>query len=787
MARVLTRPPAGAPAASGRTRLPGRAAAARRGVTRWIRARCRSRAGAAVLGLQIATGILVAIYLASTVLRARNAASSLYDGWIGNLGYGGCAVLCAWRAVSDRRQRLAWAAIALSLGLFTVGAVLWTTTVQFWNPVPYPSISDVFFLLFYPVAYAGVGLLIRASAPRGSGTIWLDGLIAALGVAALASVLVIVHISRGSRGSFAAIATNLAYPVGDLVLVMMLVVVFVMRGWRPGAPWWALGAGFGIFAIADTEYVLRVTSGTYVTGTPLDSLWLIGAFLVSAAAWQRGNIHRDLAGRRQPVIVPALFLISSLSIVAVDGVWVKLLPLGVMLAVLTLLVAVARLGHAYRQLRVLADTRREARTDELTGLANRRLFYETLQGCIEGEGGPAEIAVLIIDLDRFKEINDSLGHQAGDDVLCQLAPRLSPVVGTAGTLARLGGDEFGVIVAPLASVAEATRLADRIADVLRRPMPIAGMSLRVDASIGIAVCPEHGTTAEVLLRKADVAMYEAKRNHHCWELYASDRDIHTRQRFELLADLPGALTRGELVVHYQPKLDLATGTVPGVEALVRWQHPVHGLLGPDRFIGLAEHAGLIDALTMTILDLALTQQAQWCRDGLDLNVAVNVSATSLRDEGLPGKIAAQLLRHGVPPSRLTIEITESSLMADPVLAIRLLGRLRQLGVSISVDDYGTGFASLTYLRELPVDELKLDRSFLVGVPEDVRALSIVRSTIELAHALGLRIVTEGVETQDVLDLVTALGCDAVQGYFIGRPVPAAKLAGTLGRLAGSLR
>ena len=784
MARVLTRPPAGTSAASGRTHRPARAgAAARRGITRWLRARCRSRAGLAVLGLQIATGILVAIYLASTVFRARNTASSFYDGWIGNLGYGGCAVLCAWRAVSDRRQRLAWGAIALSLGLFTVGAVLWTTTVQFWNPVPYPSISDVFFLAFYPVAYTGVGLLVRASAPRKSGTIWLDGLIAALGVAALASVLVLVHIARGSRGSFAVIATNLAYPIGDLVLVMMLVVVFVMRGWRPGAPWWALGAGFGIFAIADTVYVLRVTSGTYVTGTPLDSLWLIGTFLVSIAAWQRGDIHRDPTSRRQPVVVPALFLISSLSIVAVDGVWVKLLPLGVMLAVLTLLVAVARLGHAYRQLRVLADTRREARTDELTGLANRRLFYETLQACIEGESGSEQIAVLIVDLDRFKEINDSLGHQAGDDVLRQLAPRLSAIVGTAGTLARLGGDEFGVIVAPLCCAVEATRLADRIAGVLGRPMPIAGMSLRIDASIGIAVCPEHGTTAEILLRKADVAMYEAKRNHHRWELYASDRDIHTRQRFELLADLPGALTRGELVVHYQPKLDLATGTVPGVEALVRWQHPVYGLVGPDRFIGLAEHAGLIDTLTMTILDLALTQQAQWWRDGLDLNVAVNVSATSLRDEGLPGKIAAQLLRHGVPPSRLTIEITESSLMADPDLAIRLLGRLRQLGVLISVDDYGTGFASLTYLRELPVDELKLDRSFLVGVPGDARALSIVRSTIELAHALGLRIVTEGVETQDALDLVTALGCDAAQGYLIGHPVPAAELYGAVGRLA----
>lgn len=784
--RVLTRPATRMSVASARTRRCARtgADAVRRGLTMWISRHRRSRAGTAVLGLQIATGILVVVYFASTVFRVRNTGSSFYDGWIDNLGYGGCVVLCAWRAVTDRQQRLAWAAITLSLVLFTAGTVLYTTIVQFWNPVPYPSIADAFWLLFYPVAYTGVGLLIRASAPRGSGTIWLDGIIAALGVAALASVLVIVHISDGSRGSFATVATNLAYPVGDLVLIMMLVVVFVMRGWQPGAPWWTLGAGFGIFALADTVYVLRVTSGTYVTGTPLDSLWLIGTFLIAIAAWQQGDLRCDPAGRQQPAVVPALFLLSSLSIVAVDAVWETLLPLGVVLAVLTLLVAIARLGHAYRQLHVLAETRREARTDELTGLANRRLFYETLQGCIKDGSGSAKLAVIMVDLDRFKEINDSLGHQAGDDVLRQLAPRLSPVVGTAGTLARLGGDEFGVIVAPLASVADATGLADRIGEALGRPLPIAGMSLQIDASIGIAVCPKHGTTAEVLLQKADVAMYEAKRNHRCWELYASDRDIHTRQRFELLADLPAALTRGELVLHYQPKLDLATGTVPGLEALVRWQHPVHGLLFPDRFIGLAEHTGLIDILTMTILDQALTQQAQWSHGGLDLDIAVNVSATSLRDGGLSDKIAALLLRRGVPPSRLTIEITESSLMADPDLAIRLLGRLKQLGVRISVDDYGTGFASLAYLRELPVDELKLDQSFLIGVPGNAKALSIVRSTIELAHALGLQIVTEGVETQDTLELVTALGCDAAQGYFIGRPASAADLSGTPGGLAG---
>jgi diguanylate cyclase (GGDEF)-like protein len=771
------------PGAKARRRARQGAAALRHGFSTWISWRRRSSAGKAVLGLQIATGILVAIYFASTVVRARNTTSSFYDGWIGNLGYAGCAVLCAWRAVSNRRQRLAWAAIALSLGLFNIGAVLWTTTVQFWNPVPYPSIADLFFLLFYPVAYVGVGLLVRAGTPRLSGTIWLDGLIAALGVAALESTLVIGHISYGSRGNFATVATNLAYPIGDLVLVMMLIVVFAVRGWRPGPLWWTLGAGFGIFAMADTVYVLRVTSGTYVTGTPLDSVWLIGTFLIAIAAWAPREVRRDLDRQEQPVVVPALFLLSSLALVTVDAVWKVLLPLGVILAIFTLLAAIGRLGRAYRQLRLLAETKREARTDELTGLWNRRLFFETLQACVAEGGGSADLAVLMVDLDRFKEINDSLGHQVGDGVLRQLAPRFTAVVGSAGILARLGGDEFGVIVTPLASVTEATLLAERIRHALTQPLSIARMSMRVDASIGIAVCPEHGNTAQVLLQKADVAMYEAKRNHRGWELYASGRDIHTRQRFELLAQLPGALARRELVLYYQPQLDLETSTVLAVEALVRWQHPRHGLLTPDKFIGLAEHTGLIDDLTMYVLDQAVSQQAHWARDGLELDVAVNVSTTNLRDEGLPDKVNEVLLRRGVAPSRLTVEITETSLMTDPGLAIQVLGRLQQLGAHIAVDDYGTGFASLAYLRELPVDELKLDRSFLAGIPGDAKALAIVRSTIELAHTLGLRIVTEGVETQEALDLITALGCDAAQGYLIGYPAPASELANSLGGLA----
>jgi diguanylate cyclase (GGDEF)-like protein len=722
-----------------------------------------------VRSLQAVTGLLVAIYLASTLLRRDHTTSTLYDGWIGNLGYVGCALLCAWRALVVRRQRLAWAAIALSLVLFTAGAVLWTTVVQFFDPVPYPSVADGFFLVFYPLAFLGVGLLIRDSLPRSSRSIWLDGLIAALGVAALEATVVIAPISHGTLGEAVTVVTTLAYPVGDLVLVGMVVAVFAMRGWQPGRVWWTLGAGLAVFAVADSVYVLRVTANTYVTGTWLDSLWLIGTFLVATAAWIRPEPAEETV-RSQPLVVPGLFLLSSLGIV-VYATSTPVLPLGVVLATGTLLVAIIRMAHSYGQLRTLAESRREARTDELTGLPNRRLFYETVGRCFEGGSGREQLAVLMVDLDRFKEINDSLGHHVGDDILRQLGPRLAGVVGGAGTVARLGGDEFGLLLSPITDPTEATDLADQVCEVLRAPFELETMTLHVDASIGIALAPDHGTEADTLLQKADVAMYEAKRSRRSWALYSPERDTNTRDRLELMEDLRDAIDGDQLILHYQPKVDLASNTMTGVEALVRWEHPTRGLLAPDRFLDLAEQSGLIEPLAMVVLDQALAQQAQWARDGLPLTVAVNLSAVNLRDEHLDSKVAGLLSHHGVAPASLILELTEQSIMADPEQNRGVLERLRSLGVAISIDDYGTGFSSLAYLRELPVSELKLDRTFLAGVPHDARAVAIVRSTVELAHSLGLRMVAEGVESVDALALLGDLGCDIAQGYLLGRPVP----------------
>ena len=723
--------------------------------------------------LQVVTGAVVVVYLASTILRSPGTYSTFYDVWVANVGYAGCAALCVWRAIARPAGRRGWGMLAAGLVLFTAGSVLWTSWIQFFNPVPYPSIADACFLGFFVMAFPGIGLLVRDTLPKTSKTIWVDALIAALGVAALEATLVIGPIWKASAGDFGTVATNIAYPIGDLVLVTMIVAVFAVRGWRPSRLWWTLGMGLVIFAAADSVYVLRVTSGTYVTGTPLDSLWLIGAFFMVIAAWQGLSARARLSPRIQATnIVPALFVVSSLGIVVYATAFPGQFFLGVALATTTLVIALARSTYAFRQLRALADSKREARTDELTGLPNRRLFFERLVVCFEPSPTPHRLAVLMIDLDRFKEINDSLGHHVGDDVLRELGPRLTAAAGSTGTVARLGGDEFGMVLSPLVDMSEATEMAERVREVLRAPFELEGMSLRVDASIGIALAPDHGTTPEAVLQKADVAMFAAKRAHAPWQIYSSDHDQNARDRLELMEDLRDAIHQGEIVPFYQPILDLRTGSVMGAEALARWLHPSRGTLAPAAFLNLVSDAGLMGPFTVAVLDQAFVQQARWSEQGYDLGVSVNISAASLRDEELPDKIAMLMSTRGVHPASVTLEITEDCFIANPEEAVLVLERLRDLGAKLSIDDFGTGFSSLTYMRRLPVSELKLDRTFLSDAPRDERAVSVIRSTVDLAHSLGLRIVAEGIENLDALALVDDLGCDAAQGYLMGRPVPA---------------
>ena len=727
----------------------------------------------ALAAFELAVGALLAAYVASTIFRTRGSTSVLFDTWIGNLAYGGAALLCGWRAVVVRKERWGWGALALALAFLATGSVLWTSMIQFWNPVPYPSLTDAFCLAFYPLAYIGLGLLIREHLPKGSRAAWSDGLIAGLGVTAIGAAVVLGPISHASRGNTATVITNVAYPIGDLLLVAMLVGFLAVRGRRPGSLWWFLAFGLALLAVADSVYVWRVTSGTYVTGTPLDGLWAIAAFAIALSAWHGRPGPERTGPPGQPILVPVFFMVTSLAIVVLHDEF-NLLPIAVALASATLVVATVRMTVGYRQLRHLADVRLQARTDELTGLANRRGFYEAMHAALPGATAEYGFAVLIVDLDRFKEINDCLGHRVGDLVLAQLGPRLVRAVGPDTTVARLGGDEFALLVPDVDAVG-AVAAAEHVKAALAPPMQIDGMSLRVEASIGIALGPEHGDDADSLLQHGDIAMYEAKRDHLGWAVYSTDRDFHSRAGLELAGALPGAIADGQLVLVYQPKLDLATRQVVGVEALARWQHPTRGLLTPEYFIDLAERTGQIGALTATVLETAVRQQAEWLHAGLQLSMAVNLSASNLLDQSLSSALARLLQAHAVPATTLVLEITESALMSDPDEAQQLLARLRLLGCGVSVDDYGTGFSSLAYLRDLPVSELKLDGAFLTDVFRDARARSIVQSTVDLAHSLGLRMVAEGVETEETLEMLAAMGCDQAQGYFISRPVPAAGL------------
>ena len=424
--------------------------------------------------------------------------------------------------------------------------------------------------------------------------------------------------------------------------------------------------------------------------------------------------------------------------------------------------------------------RHQALHDDLTDLPNRALLYDRIEDALaaaERSGEPA--ALLLIDLDRFKEVNDTLGHDSGDRLLEEVAVRLREVVRRGDTLARLGGDEFAVLLRAVPHRGVAAELAARLQDALARPFTLNGVVAVLDASIGIAHCPEHGTDVHTLVQRADVAMYDAKRSRTSIETYSAERDPYSAERLQLLGELRAAIGAGELVLHYQPKVDVVSRQVIGVEALVRWQHPVHGLLPPAEFVPLAERTGAIGDLTRWVLDNALAQARVWRDAGLDLTMAVNLAAPNIADATLPDAVAALLERHGVPGDRLECEISEHTVMADPRRAMAILERLRALGVRLSLDDFGTGHSSLSYLKRLPLDEVKIDRSFVIGMIEDDNDAAIVRTTIDLARNLGLEVVAEGVESQQILNDLSALSCNVAQGFLLSRPLPAAELDGWL--------
>ncbi|SNT03381.1 diguanylate cyclase/phosphodiesterase [Geodermatophilus pulveris] len=425
--------------------------------------------------------------------------------------------------------------------------------------------------------------------------------------------------------------------------------------------------------------------------------------------------------------------------------------------------------------------RHEAMHDALTGLPNRALLQRRMTTALEevADGRSAGAVAMILDLDGFKEVNDTLGHQQGDKLLVEVAARLTTAVGTAGMVARLGGDEFAVLLSGTGDEERAVHVARRVLRSLEHPIALDDMEVEVGGSLGVALAPAHATDAAVLLKRADMAMYDAKGGGKGLRVYESDLDSKNPRRLTLVAELRGALARDEISVHVQPQARLDSGAVVGAEALVRWHHPELGVVPPDEFIPVAERSGLIGPLTTRVLDASLAAVAAWRAAGHPLGISVNLSTRSLHDADLVEEVSRLLRRHDVPASALTLEVTESSVMADPARATALLHQLRDLGVRLSVDDFGTGYSSLSYLKRLPVQEVKIDRSFVTSLQAGGEDAAIVRAIIDLGGHLGLEVVAEGVEDAAVWELLSTMGCDVVQGWHLGRAMPVAEFAGWL--------
>ncbi len=737
-------------------------------------------------------GILLVGYLVSRLLRRDNQFWPWLDGWMVCGVEVVASALCIARGLLRRSGRAAALVLGFSLLSWTIGDIVLTVESLGGATPPTPSLADVFYLCFYPLAYIAVMLFIREQVRRISAPNWLDGAIAGLGAAAVCAAFAFHSILKSTGGNAAATVTNLAYPIGDVLLLGIVVAGFAVLSRRSKAPWALLASGMALNVLGDTSNLFQNSLGASRTGFVLNAVaWPTAIVVMSMAVWLRQRASNPLQAQR-----PAGFALPNLSAAAALVIlfFATFHPVGrvaVGLATVTLVVVGIRLVLSVRAMQTLSQERhRQSVPDDLTGLHNRRLLLRGLDEFFaerDNVDSARSLAFLFVDLNHFKEINDSFGHPAGDELLRQLGARLSTSLRDTDLLVRIGGDEFAVVLID-GDAHYGTEVAERLTTSLHEPFVLDVVSANIGASIGIAVAPTDATDSAGLVWCADVAMYRAKLGSTPFATYERNLDEESDQ-MRLLEELRAAIDEGGLVLHYQPQLDLRSGEILAVEALLRWVHPRLGLLAPDAFLPLAEDAGLMPAITTWVLEEAVTQCATWRSAGRHLNVAVNVSPTNLAEPGFVGMVRGQLERGGLPPDALVLEITETSVIAGT--SRRVIEELREVGLIVSIDDFGAGVTSLAYLSNLAVGELKLDRSFILGLVEGDRdrELDLIRSTIELGHAMGLRIVAEGIEDTDTLDLLAELGCDYAQGYCIGRPKPATELAfrSTLGPAAAYTR
>ncbi|NOJ60098.1 EAL domain-containing protein [Arthrobacter sp. 260] len=682
------------------------------------------------------------------------------------------AVLLCWAAASEvgfRRLEVTLAASAVTL--YATGDVLYSYLSNGEPALAIASVADAGYLLFSVLVIGALGVVIHRQLRGRLWPVLLDSLVGTLAAASVISMVVAPTLNAVSLGSVTRESTiAIAYPVLDIVTIALIAGILASQGLDLGPRWPILLIGLGLFAAFDVGYALDPES--YSAGSLYDAGWTAG--VVAVAVWVDG-IARPLSDRRRGNAgIPALAA-PIISTVAALGVLVlasqKPVPvLAVVLSGLTLAAAAIPLSFRHRLQRTLA------RTDDLTGLTNRRALYADVPDRLQ----PGQhSALLLLDLDRFKDVNDGLGHDVGDGLLQRVGERLTEQVRSSDLISRIGGDEFAIFLADVSEEA-AVETAARISRALEEPFTIGGVIVQTSASVGVALYPEHGPELGSLLRSADVAMYRAKADHSGHHLYQLDYNDHREIRFRTVQELRTAIAERQFVMHYQPKICPGGPEIADVESLVRWNHPTRGLLYPGSFLQLAEEAGLMPQLTDVIMDQVLDQAVRWRSEGLELAIAVNVSASCLRQD-MPHRITRLLSARNLPPSVIVLEITEEILLQEGPQTAGILREIRARGIEISIDDFGTGYSSLAYLRDLPVDELKLDRSFIAPMNQDPRATNLVASIIDLAHSLGLRIVAEGVEDEEAYTALAGLNCDLIQGYYLSKPIPAGELSAWMAR------
>lgn len=724
---------------------------------------------------QILTALLAATGLFGILLPLplHTAPALLRDALLVNVA-GGLAAAAAWRAgAAAPDERWPW---RLAAGSVTAGAL----------GVTIGLVVDDGALVYrglwaLSLALAGAGLVLQVRGDRRI-LLLLDLFVGSAGLTALAMVAWSRALGPGAPDGGNEAAVGLAAAAVGLTLFAGFNPV--LAGRRVDAVRWVLVGGL---ALVSAGHVLVLGSSPAPPRVGSAALMVAGIAAIGWAALLTPEAMVRVARDGRAEVFPIAGAVAALGIL-VAGQYGRMPVAVVALTASTLVGAAARLLVTVGELRRLTTRRAEARTDELTGLPNRRAFAEHLRDQLHRRHPVRSGAVLLLDFDRFKEINDSLGHGAGDVLLCELGRRLATALRRGEFLGRLGGDEFAVFIDG-GTGARALDVAQRLRRAAVEPQQLAGVTLRVEISVGIALWPSHGQEPEALLARADIAMYRAKAARSGVETFCFEAEAPTRERLERTEALRHAIADGGVICHYQPKYERDGRTLAGVEALARWvrRSELGGpggaasvVVPPNDFIPMAERSGLLPELTAVVLARALTQMADWDRQGLRVpSVAVNVSASSLLQPGFPERVAAQLQLAGLDGNRLVVEITEDTVIADPIGCAQVLTALRALGVGTSLDDYGTGYSSLSLLRDLPLDEIKLDKSFGMQMCGDARTTQIVASTVNLAHALGVRLVMEGVETRPALTLLQEMGCDVVQGFLFSRPLPPAELEAVL--------